>query len=137
MIKTIAFQNPYWEREDCIILRLDHHPYAETALMDIVFPFHEDAPKVRLTPTESLNLRNAIDELYSIKALPMPEPTFKEPPPPLFIGYHPRKFSSLTQISSSLLERMVETYRLTPEDMKFIVHQLQNLLQLVYPDRKD
>jgi hypothetical protein len=108
--------------------------------MDMAFPFHEDLPNLNLEPAAALDLRNAIDAVFSIKALPIPDVKIcAQPEMPQFDEYHPAKLSSLLSVSSQLIDRMVSapSVRMTPDDMKFIVHHMQTTLNSVYPNRKD
>ncbi|TMV49393.1 hypothetical protein FE783_12835 [Paenibacillus mesophilus] len=138
MIQTVKFKNYLWDSEECIVLRLNPHPLAPLALMDMSFPFHEDMPNLKLEPAAALDLRNAIDGVFTVKALPMPEVIVSDAPEmPQFIEYHPVKLASLLDVSSRVFDRMVNDYRLKPDDMKFVVHHLQTTLNTVYPNRKD
>lgn len=71
VVKVVTFRNglyPYNEDSDCIVLRkMEGSPY-----IDIAFPFHEDTPNFKLTISETMNIRNAIDQLIDIKLLEQP-----------------------------------------------------------------
>lgn len=71
-IKTVKFAGglfPYGEDSDCVVLRMAD----KNALgIEVAFPFHEDTPNFRLSISEALNLRNAIDSLIDLKMLEKP-----------------------------------------------------------------
>lgn len=63
------FPYPPYESNDCIALRM----FGENAqTVEISFPFHEDTPNFKLTISETMDLRNAIDQLLDIKMLEKP-----------------------------------------------------------------
>lgn len=72
-IKVIPFNGgfpyPPNEQNDCVALRM-HGKDAQS--IEISFPFHEDTPNFTLSITESLDLRNAIDQLVDLKMLEKP-----------------------------------------------------------------
>jgi hypothetical protein len=58
------------EKNDCMVLRMVNRGSTE---IDIAFPFHEDTPNFKLSISEALDLRNAIDQLIDIKMLEKPQ----------------------------------------------------------------
>lgn len=71
-IKVVPINNrlfPIEVKNDCIALRMFDK---DSTFIDLAFPFHEDTQNFRLTVSEALNLRNAIDELIDIKMLEKP-----------------------------------------------------------------
>jgi hypothetical protein len=133
------FENS-WGSEGCIVLRLNPRPYEEKATLNIAFPFHEDMPNIHLEPFEALSLRNAIDELFAIKALPMPviEENGDKDEPNLE-GVDPFRAGVLLNLSAHLIDRMTLTpgRRITPDEMKFVIHHMKVSIETAYPHRKD
>lgn len=60
--------NPY-EKDDCIALRMRGK---DALTIEMSFPFHEDTSNFRLTISEAMDLKNAIDQLIDIKMLEKP-----------------------------------------------------------------
>ncbi|GIP25512.1 hypothetical protein J23TS9_06420 [Paenibacillus sp. J23TS9] len=71
MIKTVTFQNYRYfsgpSSDAFVIRRIENEQTIRLAL-----PFHEDTPNIDLTISESLNLRNALEELIDLKLLKGP-----------------------------------------------------------------
>lgn len=68
-IKVIEINNrlyPTGEKSDVIVLRMFDK---DSAFVDLAFPFHEDTPNFKLTITEAMDLKNAIDQLIDIKLI--------------------------------------------------------------------
>ncbi|GLC89364.1 hypothetical protein [Lysinibacillus piscis] len=71
-IKVIPFADRFYPesgKEDCIILRYTEGNYNH---IEIAFPFHEDTQNFRLSISDAMSLKNAIDELINIKFLENP-----------------------------------------------------------------
>ncbi|PLR93226.1 hypothetical protein [Bacillus sp. T33-2] len=72
-IKVILINNkifPEKQANDCILLRMFER---DSSQIDMVFPFGGgDMPHVRLSITEALDLKNAIDQLVDLKMLEKP-----------------------------------------------------------------
>lgn len=74
-IKIVPFNGrifPYshYEKNDCVALRMFGK---DSDSIEVSFPFHEDTPNFRLSISEALNLKNAIDQLIDIKMLEKPK----------------------------------------------------------------
>ena len=71
-IKVVPINSRFFpsaEKSDCVVLRrIDK----DSSHIDVSFPFHEDTPNFRLEITESMDLRNAIDQLIDIKMIEKP-----------------------------------------------------------------
>jgi hypothetical protein len=72
-IKIIPFNGgfpyPPNEQNECMALRI----YGKDAnYIEMSFPFHEDTPNFKLTISEALDLKNAIDQLIDLKMLEKP-----------------------------------------------------------------
>jgi hypothetical protein len=70
LIKVIPFNGgfpyPPNETNDCIALRM----FGKDAnQIEMSFPFHEDTPNFKLSISEALDLKNAIDQLIDLKLL--------------------------------------------------------------------
>ncbi len=65
-IKTVQIDAAtFVPTDDCIVLRsLNGYPFIEMA-----FPFHEDTPNFRLTISQALHLRDALNELTKVRFL--------------------------------------------------------------------
>lgn len=59
--------------EDCIVLR-SLNGYQ---LIEVAFPFHEDTPNFRLTISQALDLRDALNELTKVRFLETPKEDVK------------------------------------------------------------
>ncbi|MGO4375080.1 hypothetical protein AB4Z21_30870, partial [Paenibacillus sp. MCAF20] len=71
MIKTIVLGSAEsFRTEDCLILQSD--TIGQQLFVRIAFPFHDFTPKT-LTVSEVLSIRNAIDEMISVKLLDAPK----------------------------------------------------------------
>lgn len=71
-VKVIPINNrmhPANEKSDCIVLRMFDK---DSPHVDMAFPFHEDTPNFKLTISEAMDLRNAIDQLLDIKLIERP-----------------------------------------------------------------
>lgn len=71
-IKVVLINNrlfPLTEKSDCVVLRMFEK---DSTTIDLAFPFHEDTPNFRLSISEALDLRNAIDQLIDVKLLEKP-----------------------------------------------------------------
>ncbi len=75
-IKTVSFSGSYFPyNDDCVVLRMSD----KNALnIEVSFPFHEDTPNFRLSISEALDLRNAIDNLIDLKMLEKPRGIINE-----------------------------------------------------------
>lgn len=72
-VKVIPFNGgfpyPPDETNDCIALRM----WGKDAnTLELSFPWHEDTPNFKLTISEALDLKNAIDKLIDLKMLEKP-----------------------------------------------------------------
>lgn len=65
MIKLVTFQGFRSAVEDCIVLRK-----LDQAMVEIAFPFNADQTPIRLSGSEVFSLRNALDEILDVRALP-------------------------------------------------------------------
>lgn len=71
-VKVVPIYNrsyPANEKADCIVLRMFDK---DSAHVDMAFPFHEDTPNFKLTISEAMDLKNAIDQLLDIKLIERP-----------------------------------------------------------------
>lgn len=72
MIKFVTLESPKYyparigEANDCIVLR-KHSQDSNT--IEMAFPFQPDASVIELSIVEAIMLRNALDELVSVKLL--------------------------------------------------------------------
>ncbi|UED70736.1 hypothetical protein [Brevibacillus sp. HD3.3A] len=70
MIKFVPIEHaPYLpvrtgEANDCIILRRFSK---DSTTIEMAFPFHPDSPIINLSVVDAIMLRNALDELVSVK----------------------------------------------------------------------
>lgn len=73
-IKVIPFNGGYPfhpnDKDLCIVLRMWGR---DTNHIEMSFPFHEDTPNFKLTISEALDLKNAIDQLIDLKMLEKPK----------------------------------------------------------------
>lgn len=75
-VKVIPINNrlhPVEEKSDCIVLRMFDK---DSIYVDMAFPFHEDTPNFKLTISEAMDLKNAIDQLINIKLIEKPKGDF-------------------------------------------------------------
>ena len=71
-VKVIPINNrlhPVDEKSDCIVLRMFDK---DSVYVDMAFPFHEDTLNFKLTISEAMDLKNAIDQLIDIKLIEQP-----------------------------------------------------------------
>lgn len=77
-IKTVTFTGslyPYAEKSDCVVLKMADK---NALCIEVAFPFHEDTPNFRLSISEALDLRNAIDNLIDLKMFEKPRGIINE-----------------------------------------------------------
>lgn len=72
MIRTVLIYHSRYayatssEPQECIVLRRQDR---DSNIIDMAFPFLEDTPNIQLSFADALTLRNAIDDLVSIKLI--------------------------------------------------------------------
>lgn len=67
MIKLVEFTNKRsYPMEDCIVLRRGN---GENEVVELSFPFHEDAPIMLMSIDKALALRSSLDTLIGLKLL--------------------------------------------------------------------